>query len=154
DSMAVGNNLQNIGMLLSNVQDFEKAAAYFKQALHTLSAGSNTREDRLNIFINAAKNAILGKKLGQARTYLDSAAVILDAVPHSSTAPFYYRTEGLYYRHTRQKEKALAMFEKGIASAHSLNDDYSLRDINFEIYAMYRDFGEYRNAKKYLLIAG
>ncbi|WP_353186266.1 sensor histidine kinase [Parapedobacter lycopersici] len=153
DSTAVGNHLQNIALLLSNVQDYEKAESYFKQALNTLSTATATSEDWLTVFVNAAKNAILGENLGRARGYLDSAAAVYHAIPYTTYASFYYRTEGQYYRHIREKEKALEMFRKGIARAESLRDAYSLRDIYFEMYAMYRDFGEYGNAKKYLLIS-
>lgn len=153
DSIAVGNHLQNMGLLLSNIQDFEKAHNYFNQAIHTFSRFPKAHEDKLTVFVNAAKNSMLDFDFPNARKYLDSAAIQLAHIPHSNYASYYFRSEGVYYRKTKQKEKALEYFKKGIESAKTFSDDYSLRDINFEIYATYRDFGDYENAKKYLEIA-
>jgi signal transduction histidine kinase len=153
DSIAVGNHLQNIGLLLGNVTNYEKADTYYEQAINTLSKFPKAHEDKLTVFVNASKNSILNADFKKARTYLDSAAVQLARIPHSTYAPYYYRSEGVYYRKTGQKSKALRHFHQGLASAKSLSDEYALRDLNFEIYATYRDFNEYANAKKYLTIA-
>jgi signal transduction histidine kinase len=153
DSIAVGNHLQNIGLLLANVTNYKKAEAYYEQAMHTLSRFPKAHEDKLTVFVNASKNSMLNADFVKARRYLDSAAVQLARIPHSSYAPYYFRTEGTYYRKTKQKSKALQHFHQGIESAKSLSDEYALRDLNFEIYATYRDFGDYANAKKYLTIA-
>lgn len=153
DSVAVGNHLQNIGLLLTNVLDYEKAQAYYNQAIHTFSKFSKAHEDKLTVFVNASKNSILNSDFVKARTYLDSAAAQLARIPHSVYAPYYYRTEGIFYRKTRQKSNALHHFQQGVVSAKSLSDEYALRDLYFEIYATYRDFGEYAHAKKYLTIA-
>lgn len=153
DSISVGVNLQNIGMLLSNVQDYQKAESYYKQAQQTLLQFTNVPEDKLTLFVNASKNALLAAALSRARIYLDSARHQFDQIPHSNSAPHYYRTEGVYYRHAGNKSRALSNLFKGLEAAERLSDEYLLRDINFEIYATYRDFGEYASAKKYLVIA-
>ena len=153
DSLVVGDALNNIGVLLSNIQDFEKAEAYFKQALQAYSEPS-LRDDRFSVFATAANNAILGDSMTRARVYLDSAAAVFPTVPHSLHASYYYRTEGLYFRHMGQTQRALAMFEKGLDQARALHDEDTQADINFEIYNMYRHLGDYENARKYLLITG
>lgn len=153
DSSAVSQHLQNIGLILGNLNDFESAAHYYEQAMHTLSTFEQANEDKLTIFVNAAKNEMNLGDIEQAKTYLDSARIQLERVPHSTYAPYYYRTAGVYFRRITDKERALASFHQGIAIAKALLDDYSLRDLYFEIYATYRDEGEYANAKKYLIIA-
>jgi len=153
DSSAVSQHLQNIGLILSNLNDFESAANYYEQAMHTLSKFTQAHENKLTVFVNAAKNEMNRGNVNQAKSYLDSAEFQLSAVPHSTYAPYYYRTAGIYFRRTKDKERALASFHRGIAIAEDLLDDYSLRDLYFEIYATYRDWGEYVNAKKYLSIA-
>lgn len=150
DSVAVGVNLHNIGMLLSNVQDYKKAAAYYDQAQKTLSRFPEASEDRFTVFVNAARNMLFAGETVQARHYLDSARQQFSKVPHSTYASHYYRTEGGYYRKVRNKDKALSNFLKGLQAAEKMKDKYLLRDINFEIYATYRDFGEFVLAKKYL----
>ena len=153
DSSAVSQHLQNIGLILGNLNDFESAANYYEQAMHTLSKFTQAHENKLTVFVNAAKNEMNLGNITRAKSYLDSAEFQLSAVPHSTYAPYYYRTAGVYFRRTKDKERALASFHRGIAIAEDLLDDYSLRDLYFEIYATYRDWGEYVNAKKYLAIA-
>src|SRR5690606_38578470 len=58
--------------------------------------------------------------------------------------------ELVYYRHQKNKEKALESYHNGIAAAKRLDDAYILSDLNFELYAFYRDFGDFRKAKQYL----
>jgi len=153
DSIAVGVNLHNIGMILTNVQNYKKADIYYRQAQKALSRFSNTEEDKLTLFVNASKNALLSGAVSKARVYLDSARYHFSSIPHTNYAPHYYRTEGVYYRHARDKVRALSNLFEGIGAAERLSDEYLLRDINFEIYATYRDFGEYALAKKYLMIS-
>ncbi len=153
DSSAVSQHLQNIGLILGNLNDFKSAAQYYRQAMHTLSNFAHAYENKLTVYVNAAKNAMNLGDIDLTKTYLDSAEVQLKAVPHSTYAPYYYRTAGVYFRQVKDKGRALASFRRGIAIAEDLLDDYSLRDLNFEIYATYRDWKEYANAKKYLAIA-
>lgn len=153
DSAAVGVNLHNIGLILANVQDYDKADTYYRQAQKALSRFSNVQEDKLALFVNASKNALLSGAVSKSRTYLDSARNEFSRIPHTNYAPHYYRTEGVYYRHVRNKSRALSNLSEGLAAAERLSDEYMLRDINFEIYATYRDFGEHALAKKYLLIS-
>lgn len=153
DSSAVSQHLQNIGLILANLQDFESAAYYYGQAMHTLSKFEQAHESKLTVFVNAAKNEMSRGDIKQAKTYLDSAKIQLKAVPHSTYAPYYYRTAGMYFRNIKDKSRALESFHQGIAIAKDLLDDFSQRDLYFEIYATYRDWGDYTNAKKYLTIA-
>lgn len=153
DSASVGHHLQNIGLILSNLNDYETADQYYHQAIHTLAKFANAHEDKLTVFVNASKNAMFSGDIHQAKVYLDSAATQLKSVPHSTYAPYYYRTAGIYFRRIKDKTRALVNFHRGIAVAENLVDDYSLRDIYFEIYATYRDWGEYDQAKRFLTIA-
>ncbi|PPL03523.1 tetratricopeptide repeat-containing sensor histidine kinase [Parapedobacter indicus] len=153
DSAQVGYQLQNMGMLLSNVLDYKKAAGYYKQALQTIRYLPNKEENKLYIFVNAAKNVLLMKDLDQAKSYLDSARHYVQLLPHSTSVPTFYRTELTYFRHTGKKDKALQSYQKGVSAAEKLSDDYLLMDLNFELYALYRDLGEYQRAKTFLALS-
>ncbi len=153
DSAAVGDGFLNIGLLLANVQDYRKADEYYRQAIHTYSKIPGSEEHKLTVFVNASRTAILARHFPRARNYLDSAAKVFKAIPHSAFAAHYLRNEGMYYRHMQQKDKALSMFREAIRYAGLLNDQQILRDIYFEMYAVYRDHGEYQSAKKYLKTA-
>jgi len=153
DSAQVSYQLQNMGMLLSNVLNYKKAAGYYKQALQTIRDLPNKEENKLYIFVNAAKNVLLMNDLKQARSYLDSAERYVRLIPHSTSVPTFYKTELTYFRHAEKKDKALQSYQKGVSAAEKLGDEYMLMDLNFELYAFYRDLGDYRRAKTYLALS-
>ena len=154
DSAQVGYQLQNMAMLMSNLSDYKRADNYYKQALNTTLVVPNRKEERLDIFINAARNALFMKDQAQARSYLDSAKSYVGHLPHSATSiPAYYRTELTYYKHRGDKQKVLENYEEGISAAEKLGNAYMLKDLNFELSAFYKDLGEYQEARKYLLLS-
>src|SRR5690606_18937729 len=154
DSAQVGYPLQNMAMLMSNLLNYKKAADYYKQALQTTLAIPERKEDRLDIFINAARNTLFMKNQTQARSYLDSAQSYVRHLPHATTSiPTYYRTELTYFKQMDNKQKVLENYEKGIAAAKKLGNAYMLKDLSFELSTFYRDLGEYRQAREYLLLS-
>jgi len=154
DSAQVGYQLQNMAMLMSNLLNYKKAADYYKQALQTTLAIPERKEDRLDIFINAARNTLFMKNQTQARSYLDSAQSYVRHLPHATTSiPTYYRTELTYFKQMDNKQKVLENYEKGIAAAKKLGNAYMLKDLSFELSTFYRDLGEYRQAREYLLLS-
>lgn len=150
DSTQVGLQLQTMGLLLGNVLDYKKAAAYYRQALGALRFARGKEDKRLEILNNAAKNALLMKDVDQAKDYLDSAGHYVQSLPHSTNIPAFYRNELTYFRQIGEKDNALQSYQKGISAAKALGDDYMLMDLNFELYALYRDLGEYQAARTYL----
>src|SRR5690606_35030014 len=149
DSAQVGYPLQNMAMLMSNLLNYKKAADYYKQALQTTLAIPERKEDRLDIFINAARNTLFMKNQTQARSYLDSAQSYVRHLPHATTSiPTYYRTELTYFKQMDNKQKVLENYEKGIAAAKKLGNAYMLKDLSFELSTFYRDLGEYRQARE------
>ncbi|WP_255474069.1 ATP-binding protein [Pontibacter qinzhouensis] len=153
DSVLVGNYLHNIGLMLMNVQDYHKADTYYQKALLTFSKLPGAYENKLEVLVNRSRNALFLKQYDVAWANLQQAATQLTYVPHSTLAAAFYRTQGTYFRHIRQKDKAIRSFQKGLERAVALKDGYATQDIYFELYATYRDFEEYSQAKKYLLQA-
>src|SRR5690625_3177059 len=154
DSLQVGYQLQNMAMLMSNQSNYELADNYYKQALNTTSTISEKREERLDIFINAARNALFMQDQMRARNYLDSAKAHVQELPHSSTSiPAYYRTELTYFKHIGDSNQVSENYEKGIAAAKKLGNTYMLKDLSFELSRYYKDLGAYQKAKEYLLLS-
>lgn len=154
DSAQVGYQLQNIAMLMSNLSNFKRADSYYRQALNTTVAVPDRREERLDIFINAARNALLMNDLVQARSYLDSAKAYVRHFPHSATSmPPYYRTELTYYKHMGDRQKVLENYAKGVSAAEKIGDAYILKDLSFELSTFYKELGDYHQARKYLLLS-
>lgn len=153
DSAQVGYQLQNMAMLMSNLSNFKEAEVYYRQALQTLRYLPESAEDKLDIFINASKNAILINDFSQARNYLDSAKSYVIRLPHSTSVAPFHRAELTYFRHIGDKEKVLDNYQKGISAAKSLGDQYMIKDLNFEMSSYYKDLGQYQKAKEYLILS-
>lgn len=154
DSAQVGYQLQNVAMLMSNQSDYKKADHYYRQALKATYTITDRKEERLDIFINAARNALLMKERTQARTYLDSASLYIRLLPHSATSiPTYYRTELSYYKLMGDKQKVLKNYEDGVSAAKKLGNTYMLKDLSFELSTFYKDLGAYQKARNYLLLS-
>jgi len=154
DSAQVGYQLQNVAMLLSNQSNYQKADNYYKQALKATHTVHNRKEERLDIFINAARNALLMKEELQARTYLDSAKLYVQGFSYSTISiPAYYRTELTYYKHIGDKQKVIENYEEGVLAAEKTGNTYMLKDLSFELSTFYKDLGAYEEARKYLLLS-
>jgi len=146
----ISANLVNIGLVLMNITDYHKARSYYDEAISVLSGLPDAHEERITAFTNAARNAIFLRDFPAARRYLDSAAAEGVLIPHSSFMPEYYGVEGQYYRHLKDRRQSKKYYEQGIGLARKLNDAYNVSALNFELYALYRDFGDYRAARKML----
>ena len=153
DSMAVANALMNIGLAMMNANDYENADQYYQRAIRAFAPLAHSEEGRFTANVLAARNAIFSKRLQEARAYLDAASQVFNTIPYSLYGPHYYRTEGSYYRHIKDRDRALSMFQKAIDLGSRNNNDQILRDIYFEEYALYRDLGEFAKAKEKLVLA-
>lgn len=151
DSLQVGMQFYNIGLLMGNIDEYEKAADYFDKSIHAFRTIREANEQRLMVYSISAKNHILKSDLVQARMHLDSAAHYLQFVTDSMYESYYHTVNGTYYRYKKEKQNALFSFEKAMAIAKVLNDKYDLKNIYYEMFVLYRDFGEYSKAKFYLL---
>lgn len=154
DSAQVGYQLQNVAMLMSNHSNYKKADHYYTLALNTTRAMLNRKEERLDIFINAARNSLLMNEQVQARVYLDSAKSYFQSLPHSSTSiPSYHRTELRYYKQMGNKQKMLENYEKGMSAAKKIGNTYMLKDLSFEISMFYKESGQFQDAKRHLILS-
>ncbi|RQP15255.1 MAG: hypothetical protein EAS52_15650 [Parapedobacter sp.] len=146
----ISANLINIGVVLMNVTDYAKARRYYAEAIQVLSDLPGAHEDRLTAFVNAGKNEIYLRDFSRSRRWLDSAAMETKQIPHSAFIPEYYSVEGQYYRHLKARERAEQFYQKGVVYAQALNDPRSLTSLQFELYALYRDFKDFGAARKML----
>lgn len=153
DTLLLVQYYYNVGMVLMNTTDYAKADQYYQRALKGLSAYPKAHEERLTAFVNAAKNAVYRRSYKQAKTYLDSARIQAAVIPHSLYLPAFYRTEGNYFRHVKRYSEALASFDRGLAVAHELRDEFYVADILFEKCILFQDAGDYRRAKTAILEA-
>ncbi|GAB3248711.1 hypothetical protein GCM10027347_05310 [Larkinella harenae] len=153
DTLMISEYYHNVALVLMNTTDYAKADLYYQRALSGLSAYPEAHEKKLTAFVNAAKNAVYSRTYAKARTYLDSARVQVRAIPHSLYLPAFYRTEGNYFRHVKQYSEALSSFDRGLAVAHELKDEFYVADILFEKCILFQDAGDYHRAKPAILEA-
>ena len=154
DSVQVGKQLQNVGILFFNFFDYKKAAEFYKKALQATLTLDKNKQIRLDIFINAAKNEIHLKDLPKARAFLDSAKVYVQQFPHATKIiPSYYTTELAYYKNVGNKKKVLENYHKGMEISRKYNDKYTMQDLNFGLFDFYNNIGDFKNAKRYLKLS-
>ncbi|MFD1140258.1 ATP-binding protein [Larkinella insperata] len=153
DTLLVAEYYHNVALVLMNATDYAKADQYYQRALNGLAAYPGSHEKKLTAFVNAAKNAVYSRAYNRAKSYVDSAREQAAAIPHSLYLPAFYRTEGNYFRHVRRYPEALASFDRGLAVARELRDDFYVADILFEKCILFQDAGDYRRAKPAILEA-
>ncbi|WP_177181214.1 tetratricopeptide repeat-containing sensor histidine kinase [Parapedobacter koreensis] len=150
DSLAAANGLTNIGLLLTNKLLYDEADRYFSQAIHALKHSEGDKRNLFTAYIYAANAAVLGGHLQKSRHYLDDASTLSKSVPHAIDIPYYYRTEGRYYRHIKEYDTARDYLLKAIELGKTGYDDKAIRDSYYELFQTYRDEGNYSEAKKML----
>ncbi|HLT06789.1 MAG TPA: ATP-binding protein [Cyclobacteriaceae bacterium] len=151
DSVLVAHDYQNVAMILMNIGDYEKAEEYYEKAIHYLSNSEGAYEEKLTVFVNAAKNAIFSRQFPEAKVYLDSAALHLKAIPHSLYASVFYQASGTYYRHQKMWQVSLQQFDKALQLARAYDDQRLVSAILFEKYQLYKETGDLAAARAALL---
>lgn len=150
DSILTGNNYQNLATVLMNMKQHVKAENYFQQAIGFLQGNPGAKEERLTVFVNAARNALFQQKYSNARSLLDSAAHIVKGWKLSPFIPMYYSMEGTYYQKMNRPDRAISNFEKGLTEAKRLRNDYLIYYILFEQFELYSSIQNYAAALKTL----
>lgn len=150
DSVLTGNNYQNLAAVLMNMKQLDKAEGYYQQAIALLQGNPNAKEERLTVFVNAARNALFQQKYTNARFLLDSASRIVKGWELSPFTAMYYSMEGTYFQKMGLPARAIAHFEKGLQYAQRLRNGYLIHYILFEQYELYASLREYASALKTL----
>lgn len=151
DSILVANNYQNVALILMNVGDHEKAKVYYNRAIEFLAYFPLAYEEKLTVFVNAAKNAIFSREFPDAKKHLDSAQAYLTTIPHSLYAPAFYSASGTYYRHQKKWGASIENLDTGLQLAVHYGDGRLASAILFEKYLLYKETQDFPAAKATLL---
>ena len=151
DVTLLGNNYQNVAMNLMNLQEYEKAAPYYRKALSLLREKENASEERLTLYVNAARNALFAKEYQQSKMMLDTASMIANLIPNSIYVPMYHTVAGSYYAATKNFGKAHEHLSEGLARAKTLNNDELISTLLYDQFKAYQQDGQHMNAKDKLL---
>lgn len=150
DSILVGDNYMQTGIIFMNNQQYDKAETYYKKAVPFLQNAPPTSPVLVRTYMCAASNYTYDKRYPEAKAMLDSAKAILAPYPHSAELPQYYSAEGVYYFAIGEPEKSLVSYDKGIARARELKKEYSEQGMLFEKYNTLHGLKRYNEAIKVL----
>ncbi|THU35005.1 histidine kinase [Niastella caeni] len=151
DSTRMALNYHNIGLVLLNLNEYQKALQYFSRAIVIMEAGNTVYADLADAYVLSARATILSGRAKQAFPFLQKAKKILEPNPDSYYWPLYYSVEGAYYRYTHSYAQALKSLERGLALAEQMNDVFEKRNLLYEKFNVYKAEKNYTAAKNMLL---
>ncbi|WP_407428225.1 sensor histidine kinase [Arcticibacter sp.] len=151
DATLIGNNYQNVAMNLMNLQEYSKAAQYYGKALSLLRHRENASEERLTLYVNAARNALYAKNYHQSKKMLDTASLIANLIPNSFYVPMYHTVAGSYYSATKNFEKAHQHLSEGLVTAKTLKNDELISTLLYDQFKAYQQNRQHVMAKGKLL---
>ncbi|SFE37689.1 Signal transduction histidine kinase [Pedobacter antarcticus] len=151
DVTLLGINYQNVAMNLMNLQEYAKAAQYYRKALSLLREQANASEERLTLYVNAARNALYAKEYHQSKMMLDTASVIANLIPNSIYVPMYHTVAGSYHAAVKNFEKAHEHLSEGLITAKILKNDELISTLLYDQFKVYQQNKQHVKAKGKLL---
>ncbi|MEE1943895.1 sensor histidine kinase [Pedobacter sp. KR3-3] len=124
DSVLVSKFYIMLGKVFMNNQQWEKAAAYFKQAIDLLEIVDPKSKILLTAYTRLAFAYCHVDKFNQVKMELDKAKKLIAFFPDSRELLDYYEVEAVYLMMGLQQDnQALATLDKGLALAHKIRAD-------------------------------
>lgn len=137
DSIRVAEGYTNIALPFMNYEEYDKAIFYFHKSIEIFRRHAPLDPRQADNFTNLANIYIHRQMLPEAKTSLDSAFAILEKDPHSLYFPYYYTTEGMYYRAKEDWKKAENSLEKGLVIAEKIKSRFDIRSLLFQKAKLY-----------------
>lgn len=151
DTTRVALNYHNIGLVLLNMSEYERALPYFARAIAIMEAGNTVYAELADAYVLSARAIILSGQPEQALPFLQKAKKILEPNPDSYYWPLYYSVEGAYYRYTNAYKQAHQSLERGLVLAEQMNDVFEKRNLLYEQFNVYKAEKNYTAGKNMLL---
>ena len=151
DNILLGNNYQNVAMVLMNLQAYGKSEQYYEKAFHLLQGRKDSDEQLLTLYVNAARNALFRQDVREAKKRLDKAEKISLRIPNSSYIPIYHTVTGSYWAAKKNMSKANIHFEHGLAAAKRQQNKDMTASIIFDQFTALQEAGQYQAALDKLL---
>lgn len=151
DSTRIALNYHNIGLVLLNMGENERALQYFSRAIAIMETGNRVYADLADAYVLSARATIQVGRPEQALPFLKKAKKILEPNPDSYYWPLYYCIEGAYFRNTNAYTQAHQSLERGLALAEQMNDVFEKRTLLYEQFNVFKAEKNYTAAKNMLL---
>ncbi|MBL1222328.1 sensor histidine kinase [Chryseobacterium sp. L7] len=139
-----------VGILLMNANQLEKAEEYFSKVILMKSSLSSKRNTLLRAYIYSADAFVMNDQLPEAKTRLDEAVKILDKNPNPADYADYYKAAGSYFEKKGQYETAFLNCEKGIKYAKEIQDTYLENNLLRNQFEILFKAKQYKPAEKIL----
>lgn len=137
----------DVGMVLTNLKEFNKSEEYFSLALEIISKNKEKLHDvEVWTLINMANMYLNAEKPEKGKEKLDQAKVLLNDIPNSQYTTLYYQFLANYYTQTNKKQQALNAINSGIAIVKQLNIPFDLQSLQFEKYKYLKNDKKYNEA--------
>ena len=151
DSTHIGNYYISLGVVFSNIFDYDKSTLYYKKAITIFKSKKSSNDFLVDCYSKIADNYLSKESFVSAKPFLDSAKKLLNLNPQSIYAPSYYLAEGRYYNEIKNWNQALKSFDQGIQIAELFKRYYNATAIMMEQYETYKAQKKYTDAKRILL---
>jgi len=146
DSTLLGNNYQNVAMVLMNLKAYGKAEQYYDKAFQALQGRNDSDEQLLTLSVNAARNALFRKDGKTAKIRLDKAEKIARRIPNSSYIPIYHAVAGSYWASEKNMARANTHFEHGLTAAKRQQNNDMTATIIFDQFTALQAAGQHQAA--------
>ena len=149
DSVTLALTYKDIGMVLMNYGQYEKALEYYNRTIRQFR-GNIGYEDLVICYCYAAQTLLFQDKYAYAPPYLDTALSILSRNKDSQEWILYYTVNGMYHYYTKSFPKALDSYDKGLVVAVRWKQLYPSLNLLMGKYKIYSEQKNYVLAKKTL----
>lgn len=153
DSIYLGKHYNDLGIVLKNMGQYDKAETYCLQAIRILRDSRAPVGHMAEAYYTISENYIFSGKYPQAREMLDSMKAVLAPYPESPDLISYYTAESMYFTVREQFDQSLQSLEKGIALARRIGSRYDVQRLQMQqFYALYNSkrFAEALKVASYL----
>jgi len=149
DSVTLALAYKDIGMVLMNYGQYDKALEYYGKAIRQFRDNIGF-EDLVVCYCYTAQTILFQEKYAAAPPYLDTALSILSHNPDSQEWTLYYTVRGMYFYFTKSFQHALENYDKGLAVAGRWKQLYPSLNLLMGKYKIYSEQKNYPLAKKIL----
>ncbi len=145
----LAQNYADIGLIFSNIWQYEKARTYYDKALAILGETEQAGPNKVYIYIDAIRNLLFMGQLADAKSLLDKTSPMIK--PGFESQIGFLEMEGIYFVASKQYQNAINSLDKGIAVANKLKMPNLEEKLQFQLYKAYTGMNKYDKARDVLL---
>lgn len=146
DSSFTGLLYQDAANVFMNTSRFQKAAAYYEQAILFSNNGIPDYETLAYIYARAARTYIFAGQYPKAKEKLDEVERLFARLRKPIDEIEFYMAKGMYYNRLKNYQNSARSLDKGIELAKKKNEPHLLLEVYYQHYINFRDQKDYQQA--------